>query len=154
MTKASLDVSHVQERYSMLSTLAIKGTPILTAAAVATGCVYVSLSDPESNRVFPTCGFYALTGLYCPGCGMTRSMYNITRGNIGRAFQYNALLVVGLPVLMYLYVWWATWAFTEKRLATIPVSTRGIVTVVGLVALFCVGRNLPGEAAHYFSLGR
>ncbi|RYE97478.1 MAG: DUF2752 domain-containing protein, partial [Oxalobacteraceae bacterium] len=32
--------------------------------------------DPNvSNSPFPPCVFRAVTGCYCPGCGMTRALY-------------------------------------------------------------------------------
>jgi Protein of unknown function (DUF2752) len=37
------------------------------------------------------CPFRALTGLPCPGCGMTRAFCSIGHGELYRAFVYNAL---------------------------------------------------------------
>lgn len=45
------------------------------------------------------CIFFKLTGLQCPGCGMTRAMVEIGKGNFRAAFQYNALSLTVFPVL-------------------------------------------------------
>ena len=37
------------------------------------------------------CPFRAVTGLPCPGCGMTRAFCSIGHGELARAFGYNAL---------------------------------------------------------------
>jgi hypothetical protein len=37
------------------------------------------------------CPFRAVTGLPCPGCGMTRAFCSIGHGEFTRAFGYNAL---------------------------------------------------------------
>jgi hypothetical protein len=37
------------------------------------------------------CPFRAVTGLPCPGCGMTRAFCSIGHGEFARAFGYNAL---------------------------------------------------------------
>ncbi len=37
------------------------------------------------------CPFRAVTGLPCPGCGMTRAFCSIGHGDLARAFGYNAL---------------------------------------------------------------
>ncbi len=45
------------------------------------------------------CIFFKLTGLQCPGCGMTRAMVEIGKGHFRAAFQYNALSLTVFPVL-------------------------------------------------------
>ncbi|MFN8015872.1 MAG: DUF2752 domain-containing protein [Acidimicrobiia bacterium] len=132
----------------------VKGTPILTAAAVACGCVYVGLNNPEEKLVLGKCGFYALTGYYCPGCGMTRALHSLLKGDVLRAIQFNLVFVIAVPILIYFYVWWVNWAFTQKKMPTFKVSRRAGWTVIALLLIFIVGRNLPFDFAHYFSRGR
>lgn len=146
---AEQEISHQK-----LLNVIVKGTPIVTGAALATACAYVGLNNPESKEIFPVCGFYAVTGFYCPGCGMTRAMHSVLHGNIVRAIQYNLVLVLALPVLMYLYMWWMTWSYTGKELPKIHVSRRVTWIALGLVAVFVVGRNFPGAVPHFFTLGR
>lgn len=42
--------------------------------------------------------FNKLTGLKCPGCGMTRAIAQLCRGHIKSAFEYNALCISVLPI--------------------------------------------------------
>ncbi len=37
----------------------------------------------------PTCLMRIVTGLPCPGCGMTRSWVHLAHGDVAAAFQYN-----------------------------------------------------------------
>ena len=37
------------------------------------------------------CFFHKITGLYCPGCGITRMLESILKLNIYQAFRYNPL---------------------------------------------------------------
>jgi len=37
----------------------------------------------------PYCGFKAITGKPCPGCGLTRSFCAISHGRLGKAWDYN-----------------------------------------------------------------
>jgi hypothetical protein len=46
-----------------------------------------------------TCIFKNLTGLPCPGCGITRSMTSAVRGDISGSFSYHKL---GLLTLIYI----------------------------------------------------
>ena len=50
------------------------------------------------------CPFHALTGLECPGCGMTRAMISIGQLKFGAALGYNPFSMP-LFILMILYVW-------------------------------------------------
>lgn len=134
--------------------LIIRGAPVLTATAIACGCAIVALNDPSEKALLPGCAFYAATGWYCPGCGMTRAVHNIFRGNFVDAFRFNAVLVLSIPVLIYFYVWWANWAFTGKRLPTLSVSKKVLWSIIALTVVFAIGRNFPGEIPALFAKDR
>jgi hypothetical protein len=59
--------------------------------------------DPETTP-FPKCPFYWATGLKCPGCGSQRALHQLLHLRIGAAFQYNACLVLLIPILLFLLV--------------------------------------------------
>ena len=46
------------------------------------------------------CVFRLFTGHLCPGCGITHACIEILHGNLQGAFQYNALSVTLLPLLL------------------------------------------------------
>ena len=48
----------------------------------------------------PGCVFRKVTGLECPGCGMTRATHAALHGRIGDAFQFNPIGMVLLPLAM------------------------------------------------------
>ena len=51
------------------------------------------------------CVFYELTGLKCPGCGITRMIVSIARFNFTDAFRYNPFLFITGPfILIYLAI--------------------------------------------------
>ena len=45
------------------------------------------------------CVFYEITGLYCPGCGITRLCLSLFEGDIYQAFRYNPIIFINLPIL-------------------------------------------------------
>ena len=49
------------------------------------------------------CPIRKLTGLYCPGCGVTRMLLHILKGNFYQAFRYNPLLFMMLPFFIIYY---------------------------------------------------
>ena len=57
-----------------------------------TGVFLVSLLfQPPDKDYLPLCMFKALTGLPCPGCGLTHSFCALGKGRFAAAFGYNAL---------------------------------------------------------------
>lgn len=67
---------------------------------------------------FP-CLFHLLTGFYCPGCGGTRAVQLLLRGEIGKSFQYHPFVpylaaVLGIECLI-ICVRWGKARFTGKK---------------------------------------
>ena len=48
------------------------------------------------------CPFHALTGLKCPGCGVTTMFMALVEGNICKALRANIVLFASSPVIIYL----------------------------------------------------
>lgn len=46
------------------------------------------------------CIFHELTGLLCPGCGISRMLANISAGDFFSAYGYNKLLFITLPLIL------------------------------------------------------
>ena len=43
------------------------------------------------------CVFHLITGLKCPGCGVTRMLLSMLRGNFKQAFSYNSAVFCMIP---------------------------------------------------------
>lgn len=92
------------------------------------------------------CFFHVLTGLYCPGCGMTRCMANLLLGNFREAFYYNMAVCLLSPLLIY-FLGYSLYAYI--RHGRIPFS--GIQNLLlgfslTVLVLFGILRNLPAFA--------
>jgi hypothetical protein len=127
--------------------LLIRGAILALAAVGAAAGVYVVMVVPPTpDSYYPKCTFHSLTGLHCPGCGLTRSVHSALNGRFAQAFVYNALAVVLVPYLLVaigrsLWSWlWdkplqpTRWKWTQTRLPWV----LGITLV-----LFWVLRNIP-----------
>lgn len=53
------------------------------------------------------CAFNFFTGLYCPGCGGTRAVKELLRGNLRMSFQYHPLVLYTAAVLLLELSTWA-----------------------------------------------
>lgn len=108
------------------------------AAVVATAAV-----APSVTRYGPPCPFHAMTGLDCPGCGATRAVLALTRGDVAAAFGHNVFIVASLPLLV---VVWVCWLRASRFGAAWPSRLRSTVPVAvwaGVGIAFAVARNLP-----------
>lgn len=70
-------------------------TGLLLVAAVGAG---YALWVNGTHLAIP-CPFHAITGLQCPGCGVTRLCLALLRLDIAGAWQANAVLLLLLPLL-------------------------------------------------------
>lgn len=83
-------------------------TPVVCGCAMAGAAAVVALNDPSAaGSRFPPCAFHATTGLWCPGCGLTRGFHQLFNGHVGSALSYNLFVPV---VLAAAVVGWWSWA--------------------------------------------
>jgi Protein of unknown function (DUF2752) len=115
---------------------------VLGATAIGAGAV-VFFFNPSTHGFYPVCTFHALTGLNCPGCGMTRALYALLHGNFPAALKDNALLVLALLVLAVKGGY-----FILRKLKNQPamfnLSPKLLWLLLALAVAFAVVRNLPG----------
>ncbi len=114
-----------------------------SAGLLAGGFLALRAFWQDFASALPPCTFHSLTGLYCPGCGGTRSAKGLLRGDFVQAFGMNPLVVtlfVTACGLLGIAVW-REWRRPGGGLPVIPAwfawSLAGLVVAFGLV------RNLP-----------
>ncbi len=52
----------------------------------------------------PACMFKVLTGIDCPGCGMTRAFFALLRGDLMGSLAYNPALIPFLLTVTALFI--------------------------------------------------
>ncbi len=108
-------------------------TKVVLLAAAAAGLTFLYFFKPGTFH-YPTCVFHDLTGLYCPGCGSTRALYQLLHGNFLTALHDNAMAVLAVPFFVY--------AAVRKR----PLSEIHPFWVWGIfymLVVFTILRNIP-----------
>lgn len=71
---------------------------IIVFIFVAAFIVYAYLVGGKDGYV---CDFYTLTGLYCPGCGGSRSLISLFKLDIISSVKYNIAVPFGIFVYVY-----------------------------------------------------
>ncbi len=119
---------------------------ILSAAGLlggAVGVFFVSYFNPVTAGFFPVCPLYAMTGLNCPGCGMTRGFHALFHGDILGALHYNALL----PVFFFVFFYFGVSMFlvlARGRGLSFKIFRPGLIySFLVILLAFGVVRNLP-----------
>ena len=118
----------------------LASTGILAAAASA---FVVGNFNPTTAGFFPVCPLYQMTGIACPGCGLTRGFHALFHGDVLTALDYNAILPFYLFILGYFFVSLLLIAVRGRGLSwnVFPPAAMYGFLIVALV--FTVLRNLP-----------
>lgn len=89
------------------------------------------------------CFFNLITGLHCPGCGVSRMCIALLQLDFATAFQSNAYLMVIVPVLLALGA--GKWAQYLKngRTVTGRWETPFYIVLLAGALIFGLLRNLP-----------
>ena len=114
-----------------------KGAVILMA-----GCAYYVWFSLTGLGI--PCFFHLITGLKCPGCGVTRMLMSLLRLDLSAAFSYNAVLLCLLPLLLSLGLFsLIRYIRTGSRFMT-RAENALVLAMAAVLVVWGVVRNLPG----------
>jgi hypothetical protein len=123
--------------------------PITCAGGLLAAGTYVAAVDPNAaGTTLAPCPLHALTGLWCPACGMTRAVHALAHARVADAFGYNLLFPFFLGAIALAWLAWLRRALGRGPIRWLIASPRwtGAAVIVVLVA-FGVLRNLRPFAA-------
>ena len=96
-------------------------------------CVCVALLLlPTTAQGLPECHIHRLTGLLCPGCGLTRALRALLRGEWWLSLHNNPLVIPG-------FVWLAAMCCLKDHKTQQHVLWWGMAVAL----LFTLLRNIP-----------
>ena len=108
-------------------------------ALIAAGALY-ALIVTQTQQGLP-CVFNIITGLQCPGCGVSRMCLALLRLDFQTAFRENAAILCLLPLmvataarLIYVYI---RYGRVRDKYANIA-----IYFMIAVLLVFCVVRNI------------
>lgn len=95
-------------------------------------------------HVFLFCPIKKFLGLYCPGCGVTRMLLSILKGEFYQAFRYNPLLFVCLPFFIFYYIDYL-YCFSKRKRSILHKAEPGIwYFLIAIFLIYGVLRNISG----------
>jgi hypothetical protein len=109
------------------------------AAAAAVG-----FFNPVTAGFFPVCPLYAVTGIYCPGCGLTRGFHALFHGDILSALHFNAMLPFYAFLLGYVFISTLLIAVRGRGLSYKVFRPWLLYGFLAVSLTYMVLRNIPG----------
>lgn len=91
-------------------------------------------------NVYINCPIKEITGLYCPGCGITRMLQAILQLNFYQAFRHNPLLFISLPFFIFFTV---EGIITKKDPLYNKIPNKILITIIIIFIIYGILRNLP-----------
>ena len=119
--------------------------PVVCGCALVGAAALVAAFDPAaSGSRFPACQFKAVTGLWCPGCGLTRGFHELFNGHPVAALQHNVFIPLVLAAVVV--GWWSwlrtSWGHPGLRAPVWLARPMAFALPVALIA-YGVLRNIP-----------
>jgi hypothetical protein len=119
-------------------------TLLIITAVLSLLIIFYFFADARHSVIFPPCIFYLVTGLYCPGCGSQRAFSALLHGDIWQAFNYNALFMLCLPLIIYSAVAGVLNIYREKQTGQqLFYSSLFVKISLAAIIVFWIVRNIP-----------
>ena len=130
--------------------VSVQPTDAISRGSAAAGVVSIAAAsfgvwffNPASAGFFPQCPFHALTGMNCPGCGLTRGFHALFHGDVLSALHYNAMLPLYAFIFGYLFISLMLIAVRGRGLSWKIFSSSATWIFFVAVIVFTIVRNLP-----------
>ncbi|MDY3861362.1 MAG: DUF2752 domain-containing protein [Ruminococcus sp.] len=121
--------------------LRIKKLTLAAVILIAAGLFYLAVNKLTGFAI--PCVFHLVTGLYCPGCGVTGMIISLLHFDFLGAFKHNVAIITALPALLYLFI--AALVRYIKTGQTTLTRFQNILLyiLIGYFIVFAVLRNIP-----------
>ncbi len=101
-----------------------------------------ALRETAGAGWMPGCYFRKITGLECPGCGMTRGTYALLHGRFLDAFLFNPVGMILLPIaLIGLGLEAIAWVMNRPPVFKLNPGRWGATILATILIVWWIGRN-------------
>ena len=89
------------------------------------------------------CIFRQITGLKCPGCGITRCLFALLKLQIKKAFYYNPLVFILLPFITIYFIYESyLYIYDKKDKILIKIPMIFDILLLAITIIFGILRNI------------
>ena len=90
---------------------------------------------------FIPCIFHEVTGLFCPGCGISRMILSLFKLDFYQAFRYNVLLFILFPFIVLLIIDALYCIIKNKKPIYKKINNKFWIALIIILILYTVIRN-------------
>ncbi len=102
-----------------------------------------ALRETAGAGWMPGCFFRKMTGLQCPGCGMTRGTYALLHGHFKDAFLFNPVGMILLPLAFIGLSFEAlAWVMNRPPVFRLSLGRWGATIIAAVMIIWWIGRNI------------
>lgn len=127
--------------------------PLSVLTIILTGSVVLPMpgSDGRIMHLPSICPFYHLTGLPCPGCGLTRSFVCISHGHLDEALRWHALGPFIFVITIVIWLHFFTRTVFGRPLIVVPERARSplIWSATTILLTFGIARDILILITHH-----
>ena len=116
--------------------IAVLIVPFVAAAAML-GLAWLVLRFVR----FPPCPFLTYLHIYCPGCGATRAVIALMRGDVLLSLRENALILFILTAAALYYIEYAVRVWGGSFRFSLLHRSWVIYSVLALLGVYLIARN-------------
>lgn len=110
----------------------------LACIAILVFFIYYFLNSITGFAIM--CPFYLLTGLYCPGCGITRLLFSLVKLDFYQAFRYNPLVFI---LIIFSIIYWILKLILKRFNINISIPEFVWYILIVIVIIYGILRNIP-----------
>ena len=90
------------------------------------------------------CIFHLVTGLKCPGCGVTRMCVALMHLDFKSAYEYNQMIFILSPVLLFIFLTCVVGYIRNGHWETNRTQNVVLYVCIALLIGFGIARNIVG----------
>lgn len=116
----------------------------MTTAAViliAAGLLYLIINRCTGFAI--PCVFHLVTGLNCPGCGISGMFVSLSQLDFAGAFKHNSAIMAASPVILYLSLALMIKYIKTGKIAPTKFQNVLLYILIAYFIIFAILRNIP-----------
>ena len=109
--------TELNEKFYILGKIAF--VPVIVFCLIFANYIY---PDHWKIGIFENCVFKSISGFPCPGCGGTRALVSLFRGNVVDSFFYNPSVIYAF--LAYIHFWFCMYINKHSNIKKISIKVE------------------------------